>query len=90
MIGPTNCPNCGAPIGLDDRCSYCGTLFIDISNIPIDEPFYMKLRLGMYGQGRVITSKVFCSGVSFEMSIDSAPAFELTLHPLGPITEREK
>lgn len=36
-----NCPNCGAPIS-GDRCEYCGTQFIDCTNLRPDKAFYLK------------------------------------------------
>ena len=45
MVKSTNCPNCGAPIKTD-KCSYCGTEFIDFACISADEPFFMKIRHG--------------------------------------------
>ena len=80
-----NCPNCGAPIGLDDKCGYCGTLFIDISNIPLDKVFYMKLRLGSLYQNRVIVGKVICNNISYETSIDEVPSFNLEFHLVGDV-----
>ena len=37
MTRPTNCPNCGAPIGTGDRCACCGTMFPEDSHISTDE-----------------------------------------------------
>ena len=37
-----NCPNCGAPINPDNnKCSYCGTSYFDLSSIDVDtgKPF---------------------------------------------------
>lgn len=45
MAQQLNCPNCGAPLGLSDRCEYCGTWFADFT-IDRDKPFYIKIRVG--------------------------------------------
>ena len=43
MSNQLNCPNCGAPLGLSDRCEYCGTTFIDCT-MDTEKPFYIKVR----------------------------------------------
>ena len=43
MTSQLNCPNCGAPLGLSDRCEYCGTTFIDCT-MDTEKPFYIKVR----------------------------------------------
>lgn len=45
MAQQLNCPNCGAPLGLSDKCPYCGTWFADFT-IDRDKPFYIKIRVG--------------------------------------------
>lgn len=40
-----NCPNCGAPIE-GNKCSYCGTPFIDISCIDINSVNSVVFRYG--------------------------------------------
>lgn len=82
-MGPTNCPNCGAPIGMDDRCSYCGTMFLDVSHIPLDEPFYLRVRCW----SGVITSKVVCKSLQVEMAIDTVPTICMEFMQVGKITE---
>lgn len=61
-----NCPNCGAVLDKDKyKCSYCGTLYYDLSTIPIDgTPFYLKLRTN---DGKIYTNKVMC--VNTEISV---------------------
>ena len=81
MTGPTNCPNCGAPIGMDDRCSYCGTIFLDVSHIPLDEPFYLRVRTWR----GVITSKVVCRSLQVEDAIDAVPTICMEFMPLQRI-----
>lgn len=36
-----NCPNCGAPI-VDDRCAYCGSVFLDICGVEPGTLVYLK------------------------------------------------
>ena len=43
MSRELNCPNCGAPLGTQDVCEYCGTHFIDYT-MDAEEPFYIKIR----------------------------------------------
>ena len=81
MTGPTNCPNCGAPIGMDDRCSYCGTMFLDVSHIPLDEPFYLRVRTSGRRQ-LLVTSRVVCVGVSIEdIAVDTVPRIAMEFMP---------
>lgn len=88
MTGPTNCPNCGAPIGMDDRCSYCGTMFLDVSHIPLDEPFYLRVRASRGPWRGVITSKVVCRSLQVEdVAIDTVPTICMEFMPLQMITE---
>jgi len=39
-----NCPNCGAPIGKDDICPYCGT---QVRWIPMIRMEYVPMNLGV-------------------------------------------
>ena len=81
MTGPTNCPNCGAPIGMDDRCSYCGTMFLDVSHIPLDEPFYLRVRTSGLRQF-LVTSRVICVSVSIEdIAVDTVPRIAMEFMP---------
>lgn len=43
--GSENCPNCGAPIS-SERCSYCGSVFVDFACMDADKPFYIKIKRG--------------------------------------------
>lgn len=40
-----NCPNCGAPI-TQDKCPYCGTVFLDFAAIQVGAPSYVKFKIG--------------------------------------------
>lgn len=89
MTGPTNCPNCGAPIGMDDRCSYCGTMFLDVSHIPLDEPFYLRIRTGLPHWRGLTACKVFCKTLTVEEAVDTAPTICMEFVPLGAIIVEE-
>lgn len=48
-----NCPNCGAPIE-NEKCPYCGTVFVDFAAMDTEQPFYMKIK----HDGRIYILKV--------------------------------
>lgn len=78
---PLNCPNCAAPI-IGDRCEYCGTLFLDFSYIPLDEPFYLRVRTNR-PRASLITTKVWCKYMGLgEISIDTAAEIEMVFTPI--------
>ena len=54
-----NCPNCGAPIE-DEKCSYCGTLFVDFAAMDADKPFFMKIK----HNGAILVVKVRLTSMS--------------------------
>lgn len=43
MSRELNYPNCGAPLGMNDVCEYCGTHFVDFT-MDTEKPFYIKIR----------------------------------------------
>ena len=60
-----NCPNCGAPYDLDlNKCAYCDTSYFDLSCIPLNEPFYLKLNLGTKEKPQTIMQKVYTTGAT--------------------------
>ena len=63
MAQELNCPNCGAPLGLSDRCEYCGTWFADFT-IDRDKPFYIKIRVG----DKILIDRVMLSSAYSETS----------------------
>lgn len=68
IMNKNNCPNCGAVIDKNNyKCSYCGTLYYDLSTIPLNEPFYLKIRLN---DGRIVTRRVICSNIEIEYKSD--------------------
>lgn len=65
------CPNCWAPIAPEEnKCSYCGTSYFDLSSIDINEhkPFYLKIKIG----DNVITQLVRMSSGSFEFGSEDS------------------
>lgn len=63
------CPYCWAPIAPEEnKCSYCGTSYFDLSSIDINDckPFYLKIKIG----DNVITQLVRVSDVSLEVKSD--------------------
>ena len=58
-----NCPNCGAPIDLEkNKCEYCGTSYFDLSCIPLNEPFFLRVNIGTRENPKFISQKVYSSG----------------------------
>ena len=57
--GSLNCPNCGAPIN-EEKCPFCGTLFVDFAAMDADKPFFMKIK----HNGEVFIVKVRLTDVS--------------------------
>ena len=65
----TNCPNCGAPIGaFGVECPYCGTKYYDFSDIPIGEPFHIRVRTkdGIY---------ITCPVIVRQFSVTNTPEY---------------
>lgn len=74
-----NCPNCGAPIDIEQhKCAYCGTSYYDLSYLPFNEPFFLKLNVGAADNPRIITTKAIMTNVDLTQSIDQAPEIALT------------
>lgn len=63
-----NCPNCGAPLGVLDRCEYCGTYFVDCT-MDADKPFYIKIRHG----GVLHIDKVRLKSMRIEQTPEYSP-----------------
>lgn len=65
-----NCPNCGAPLELGRyNCTYCGTLYLDLSMINFDnqEPFFLTIKK----DGYLLTQKVIPQTATFESTSDT-------------------
>ena len=72
MSKTRNCPNCGAVIDVDNnKCAYCGTSYYDLSVIPFNEPFFLRLNIGTQDKPYIILQKVYLSNASIEYSNDS-------------------
>ena len=71
----TNCLNCGAPFDVDEeKCSYCGTSYYDMSAIDINstKPFMLKIKTTMYGTEYYITQLVrVLPDMNIEMSAET-------------------
>ena len=82
-----NCPNCGAPIDYElQKCSYCGTLYYDLSSMSLEEPFF--LRLTIHGVETIIA---LCrlDDLTIEMGKDCLTTIQMNLSCLEP-NKREK
>ena len=76
-----NCCNCGAPLELGNyRCSYCGTLYLDLSMINFDnnEPFFLTIKK----DNQLITQKVRPQTAEFEITNDTVYATDYRGHKL--------
>lgn len=61
-----NCPNCGAPIE-SEKCSFCGTRFIDFAAINGNEPFFLKIKK----DGMVFIAEVVLDSASMHSETSS-------------------
>ena len=76
-----NCPNCAAPIELGNyKCSYCGTLYLDLSMIDFDnnEPFFLTIKK----DNQLITQKVRPETADFTITSDTVYAQDSRGHRL--------
>lgn len=76
-----NCCNCGAPLELGNyRCSYCGTLYLDLSMINFDdqEPFFLTIKK----DNQLITQRVRPQAAEFEVTNDTVYAQDAHGHKL--------
>jgi hypothetical protein len=71
----TNCLNCGAPFDVnEEKCSYCGTSYYDMSAIDINstKPFMLKIKTTMNGSECYITQLVrVLPQMNIEMTSDA-------------------
>ena len=68
-----NCPNCGGPLEIGRyNCSYCGTLYLDLSMIDFDnqQPFFLTIKKNGY----LLTQKVIPQAATFESTSDTVYA----------------
>lgn len=74
IIYGRNCPNCGAPYDNEPtKCAYCGTSYFDLSCIPLNEPFYLKLNVGTKEKPQIVTQKVYTTGASIKRNPEFVP-----------------
>ena len=67
-----NCPNCGAPLDVtQNKCAYCGTSYFDLTCIPMNEPFYLRLNVRSRENPQVLCNKVITTGVTLSNFPDS-------------------
>lgn len=72
----TNCPNCGAPIEIyASKCPYCGTSYFDFSNIDVNDPRPIFLRIKMSDE--IIVVPVMMRSLSMSHSADELPSIEM-------------
>lgn len=62
-----NCPNCGAPI-TGEYCPYCGSVFYDWAALDVNEPKYIKFKLG----SKVVMAKAIMR--HYVLDYDQTPA----------------
>lgn len=60
-----NCPNCGSAIEIGEiRCPYCKTAYVDLSYIPLNEPFILRINIGTAEKPQIIIQKVITTGAT--------------------------
>lgn len=82
MNDSKNCPNCGAPID-SEKCSFCGTRFIDFAAMNADEPFFLKIKK----DGMVFVAKVMMNSASVENETTSLYADNRMMYSRHVATE---
>lgn len=66
-----NCINCSAPIDLDaTKCPYCGTSYYDLSVIPFNKKFALKINIGTEEQPEIVSAMAFATNCSFERTTE--------------------
>ena len=66
----TNCLNCGAPIDTD-KCPYCGTRFVDIADLKINEPIWLTFEYS----GKTMGVRVSLSHIDVQVSQEEPVCF---------------
>ena len=80
-----NCPNCGAAVVFEDyKCPYCGTPYYDLSCMPTDRPFFMRIVPSPFGKGSIL-ARVVLQNVTLHAEVDALPEinFELVCLPIA-------
>ena len=83
-----NCPNCGAVVDFkENKCAYCGTSYYDLSFIPVNKPFWLKLNVGTEEQPQIIEQRVYMREITVTHDIDSRAYSDIgrSLHILRTI-----
>lgn len=63
----TNCPNCGAAVDISEiKCPYCGTPYFNMSQIPFQKPFVLKINVGTEENPIIILQKVILTNMAIE------------------------
>ena len=88
MSNLRNCMNCGAPFDTEnDRCSYCGTSYFDLTAMDLssEKAFILKLKLG----NQIITQLVVPMGeAEIVMDHDTYTAFTTNPRASDPVLAR--
>lgn len=78
-MGKRNCPNCGAAITFEDnKCPYCGTSYYDLSCMPMDRPFFMRIDTSPFGKGSIL-AKVLLQNATFRTELNALPEINIEL-----------
>lgn len=102
MSRELNCPNCGAPLGMNDVCEYCGTHFVDFT-MDTEKPFYIKIRhdgmlyidkvrlVNLKDRREIETLAYYADDVSYRLNAAPSHTYSLELMSLGvPLEEIDK
>ena len=102
MSRELNCPNCGAPLGMNDVCEYCGTRFVDFT-MDTEKPFYIKIRhdgmlyidkvrlVNLQDKHKIEPIAYFADDVSYCLHAAPTHTYSFELMSLGvPHEERDK
>lgn len=80
-----NCPNCGGTLQDDGRCRFCGSKVYDLTDISLDEPKYIRMKIN----NSTITGKVIFDNFTITTAVGEYPHGELTFRFLNDLTEME-
>lgn len=69
-----NCPNCGGTLQDDGRCRFCGSKVYDLTDISLDEPKYIRIKI----QNSVLTGGVRFNNFTITTGGEEVPHGELS------------